>query len=157
MTNNTNDMHFDLIFSDVAVEDSKEAFAYLTKQISSLIGTPEKFLMGMLVEREQKQNSGVGNGVAILDAKLPRLTRPIVLFLKLSKPIDYLAADGEPVDMITLVLSPEFENFKHLRRIAKVARFFTNATARDALRDAEDYNAVRMVLQNINAQKKAAA
>ena len=155
--NNTNDMHFDLTFSNVAVENSKEAFQYVTNQISKLIGTPEKTLFGMLMEREETQNSGVGHGVAILDAKLPRLTRPIILFLKLNQAINYQAADGEPVDMITLVLSPEFENFEHLRRISKVARFFSNTEARDAMRQAEDYNDVRHAVDNINQQRRAAA
>jgi len=156
MTNDLHEMHIDTILLDVSVDNVKQAFEKLTGHISQLIGTPEKFLMGMLMEREENQNSGIGNGVAVLDAKLPRLTQPMIVYMKLNKAIEYHAADGEPVDMITLVLSPDFENFQHLQRIAMVARFFSNHDARDLLHQADDYNGVRMAVQTINKQKKAA-
>jgi len=131
MTNNMQEMYIDTILLDVNVGNVQQAFQKLTAHVAKLIGTPEKFLMSMLMEREEKQNSGIGHGVAVLDAKLPRLTQPMIVFMKLNKTIDYQAADGEPVDMITLVLSPEFEN-------------------------ATDYDSVRMAVKTINAQKKAA-
>jgi PTS system nitrogen regulatory IIA component len=157
MSNNANEMCFDLIFTNVNVNNTKDAFQYITKQILHLIGTPEERLMAMLTNREKKQNSGVGNGVAILDAKLPRLTRPIILFLKLNQAIEYQAADGDPVDMISLILSPEFENFEHLRRIAKVARFFSHDDICNDLRQADHYNDVKKIVDHFNLQKKIAA
>ncbi len=150
-------MHIDTILLDVHADNVKQVFQKLSKHVSNLVGAPEKFLFNSLMQRETHQNSGIGHGVAIADTKLPRLTHPMIVFARLTESIEYDAADGEPVDMIALVLSPEFEGPKHLQRLATTTRFFGNQKICADLRLAENYEAVRNIVKTANILKQEVA
>jgi len=156
MSNNIQDMFVDTIISDLKASSKKEVYKKLANHVATLIGTPENFLLDIINKNEQQQSSAMGNGVAVAHAQLPRLTRPIIVLAKTTQGVDFMADDGEPVDLITLVLSPEFEGPTHLQRIALVARFFNDETARKNLREAEDYESIRSTIKQMNERKKAA-
>lgn len=156
MTNDIHELHLDLILPDLKVETAKQVLQKICVHTCRLTGTPEKYLMDILQKQEQEQSSGIGNGVAIMHARLPRLTRPLVIFTKLSRLVDFKAADGDPVDLACLVLSPEYEGTIHLSRLAKVTRFFSDKDFCDSLRAAEDGDEIRLVLKNMNTRKMAA-
>ena len=156
MTNEMNMMHFDSILPELKATNVKQIFQGLSAHVSHLIGTPEKFLFDSLMELEKQESSGIGNSVAISHMRLPRLTRPMIIYSKLSHMVNFNANDGEPVDLICLVLSPEFEGPKHLRRLAKVTRFFNDKHFCDQLRQANNKEEVRFALKEINDRKLAA-
>lgn len=156
MSNNINELRFDSIIFDLKITGSKQVFQKLAMHVSNLIGTPEKMLFSTLIDQEREQSSGIGNGVAISHAKLPRLTKPLVVFTKLSRGIDFKAIDEEPVDLVCLVLSPSHEGPKHLRRLAKVTRFMSDPAFCDALRNAQDVDDIRLILKETNSRKMAA-
>ena len=153
---NNNEMNIDIILPNLKASNAKQVFQKLSEHVCNMIGTPEKKLYNLLVKQEDSLNSGIGHGVAIAHAKLPRLTRPMIIYSKLEVPVHFDAADGELVDMIAVVLSPEFEGGTHLQRLAMATRFFSNKEARELLHDAEDFEEVRNVVKMINARKKAA-
>lgn len=156
MTDNMQEVYFDTIIMDLKAANAKEVYKKLSNHVSNLIGTAEKFLLDTIIENEENKNSGIGGGIAVVHARLPRLTRPIIIYSKIIDPIDFSAADGELVDIVTLVLSPEFEGSKHLQRLAMVTRFFNHEETRTALRNAEDFECVRTIVSEINERKKAA-
>ena len=69
MTNHTQPMHIDNILLNINADNVKQVFQHLSKHVCQLIGTPEEFLLSSLWQREERQNSGIGHGVAVLDAK----------------------------------------------------------------------------------------
>ncbi len=156
MTSTAEEMYFDTILPDFKATSTKQLYQMLSKHVSNLIGTSEKFVFDVLMENEALHNSGIGNGVAIADAKIPRLTRPMIIFTKLANAINFNAIDGEPVDMVAIILSPEHEGSMHLQRLAMTTRFFSDEEARNALRKAKDYDSIRLAVQDIHARKKAA-
>lgn len=153
---NNTEMNIDIILPNLKASNAKQVFQKLSEHVSNMIGTPEKKLYNLLVKQEDSLNSGIGNGVAIAHAKLPRLTRPMIIYTKLENPVHFDAADGELVDMVAVVLSPEFEGVTHIQRLAMVTRFFSNKEARDMLHDAEDFEDIRNTITIMNARKKAA-
>lgn len=156
MTNNIHELRFDSILPDLKVTSAKQVFQKLAKHAFRLIGTPEKKLLNNLLQQEQGESSGIGQGIAIVHMRLPRLTKPFVVFTKLTHTVDFDSIDGEPVDLVCLVLSPEYEGPKHLRRLAKVSRFFKDKQFCDSLRAAHSADDVSMILKEINNQKMAA-
>lgn len=156
MTNDIQEMHFDSILLDFSANSIKQVHKKLSEHVAHLIGTPEKILFESLMEQEREQSSAIGNGLAIAHMRLPRLTRPIIVFAKLNVAVDFKAADNIPTDMVCLVLSPEFEGPKHLQRLAMTARFFANENTCEKLRETKDKDEVRIVLKNINALRMAA-
>ena len=61
----------------------------------------------MLQQREKLGSTGVGNGIAIPHGKLPKLDKLFGLFARLERPVDFEALDGQPVDLVFLLLAPE--------------------------------------------------
>lgn len=156
MTNNIQEIYFDTIIPSLKVMNSKQAYQKISNHVSNLIGVSENTLLNIMLENDALNTSGIGNGVAIAHAKLPRLTRPMIVYAKLDKEIEFNALDDEPVNMVCLVLSPEFEGPKHLQRLSMVTRFFKDNKTRAALEDATDYDSIRMAVKLMNEMKKAA-
>lgn len=153
---NINELRFDSIMPDLKVTSQKQVFQNLAAHVEKLIGTPQSKLTIELDKAEQSQSSAIGNGVAILHAKLPRLTKPFVVFTRAINPIDFDAADNLPVDLICMVLSPTHDDPVHLRHLATVSRFFSNQNFCESLRHAEDSDNIKSVINDMNKQRLAA-
>ena len=156
MTNDINVLHFDSILTDLKSGNVKQVFQDLSEHINKLIGTPAQTLFDNFTNLEKQSGSGIGNGIAISHMKLPRLTRPLVIYARLTNMVDFNANDGDPVDMICLVLSPEYEGPVHLQRLSKVTRAFNDKPFCNQLRQANDKEEIRMMLKEINSRKIAA-
>ena len=100
------------------------------------------------MQREKLGSTGVGNGIAIPHGKLPKLDKLFGLFARLDRPVDFEALDGQPVDLVFLLLAPEGAGADHLKALARVARLLRErrdvaqaariARRRGALRGAGD-------------------
>lgn len=156
MANDIHKIEFDSILIDLKTSSVKHALKTLSAHVHRLIGAPEDKIFKQFMAFEKEGTSAIGNGVSIPHMRLPRLTRPMTIFAKLPTSIDFSASDGEPVDMICLILSPEFEGPKHLQRLHTVTRFFNNKEIREALRGATDKDDVRMILKQENHLRLAA-
>lgn len=84
----------------------------------------EKDVLTSLINREKLGSTGLGHGVAIPHGRLNGLQSPVAAFLKLSTPIDYDAADGDPVDLVFGLLVPQDASSKHLEILAGIAEMF---------------------------------
>ncbi|HSP31346.1 MAG TPA: PTS sugar transporter subunit IIA, partial [Halomonas sp.] len=69
-------------------------------------------------------------------ARSPHCSTPIAGFLKLSEPIDFDAIDGDPVDLVFVLLVPEEADDTHLSLLGQVATIMNDADTRQQLRKA---------------------
>ena len=67
------------------------------------------------------------------------------LFARLDRPIDFEALDGQPVDLIFLLLAPEGAGADHLKALARVARLLREADVVAKLRESRDADALYAV------------
>ena len=88
----------------------------------------------------------MGNGIAIPHGKLARLDKLFGLFARLDRPIDFESLDGQPVDLIFLLLAPESAGADHLKALARVARLLRDAEIAQKLRESRDAEAIYAVL-----------
>jgi nitrogen PTS system EIIA component len=91
-----------------------------------------------ILKREGLGSTVVGGGVAIPHARIPGLKSAFGVLARLQKPIDFEAIDGEPVDIVFLLLLPTATSGEHLNVLAAVARRLRNAEALRALRQARN-------------------
>ena len=103
-------------------------------------------ILEILLQREKLGSTAVGNGVAIPHGKLPKLGRLFGLFARLQRSIDFEALDGQPVDLIFLLLAPEAAGADHLKALARVARLLRDPEIARKLRDSRDADALYAVL-----------
>ena len=100
----------------------------------------------ILLQREKLGSTGVGNGIAIPHGKLPKLDKLFGLFARLERPVDFEALDGQPVDLVFLLLAPEGAGADHLKALARVARLLRDPEVARKLRDSRDAEALYAVL-----------
>jgi PTS system nitrogen regulatory IIA component len=111
-----------------------------------LSGQNERAILDVLVQREKLGSTGVGQGVAIPHGKLPKLERIFGLFARLERPVDFESLDGEPVDLIFLLLAPEGAGADHLKALAGAARVLRDPEIARKLRQSRDAEALYAVL-----------
>ena len=102
------------------------------------VGFDAKTISCEILKREGLGSTGVGGGVAIPHARIPGLKSAFGVLARLQKPIDCEAIDGEPVDIVFLLLLSTATSGEDLNVLAAVARRLRNAEALRALRQAQD-------------------
>ena len=128
------------------VNNKKQAMQELSARAAALTGQSERAIFDILMQREKLGSTGVGNGIAIPHGKLPNLGKLFGLFARLDRPIDFEALDGQPVDLIFLLLAPEGAGADHLKALARVARLLRDADVAHKLRQSRDADALYAVL-----------
>lgn len=128
------------------VNNKKQALQEIAARAAELTGRAEREILDVLMQRERLGSTAIGNGIAIPHGKLPKLERLFGLFARLDRPIDFEALDGQPVDLIFLLLAPENAGADHLKALARVARLLRDPDTTRLLRDSSDREALYSVL-----------
>ncbi len=136
----------DAILSALKANSKKQALQALAEKAAALTGREEREIFETLVQREKLGSTGVGNGIAIPHARLPGLDQIFGLFARLAKPIDFEAADEQPVDLIFLLLVPEGAGADHLKALARIARLFREPGVIGKLRACTDKSAIYAIV-----------
>ncbi|ALK08312.1 PTS IIA-like nitrogen regulatory protein PtsN [Blastochloris viridis] len=134
------------VWPALRVNSKKQALQELAERAAQLTGRGEREIFETLQQRERLGSTGVGNGIAIPHGKMAKLDRLVGLFARLDKPIDFEALDGEPVDLIFLLLAPETAGADHLKALARVARLLRDPDLVQRLRASRDAEALYVVL-----------
>ena len=128
------------------VTSKKQAIQELSARAARLTGQGERVIFETLLQREKLGSTGVGNGIAIPHGKLPKLERLFGLFARLDRPVDFEALDGQPGDLIFLLLAPEGAGADHLKALARIARLLRDQDVAKKLRASREAQAIYSVL-----------
>lgn len=134
------------VLAALKVKNKKQALQELAARAAAAAGRSEREIFDTLLQRERLGSTGIGRGVAIPHGKLAQLDRLIGLFARLERPVDFDALDGEPVDLIFLLLAPEGAGADHLKALARIARLLRDDKVADKLRAARDADALFALL-----------
>ena len=99
-------------------------------------------LLQVLKDREALQSTGIGEGVAIPHGKLNGLDRLVATFARSRAGVDFESIDGQPTHLFFLLVVPEQSGGQHLKALARISRFFRDASFRERLLGAEDLDAI---------------
>ena len=72
--------------------------------------------------REEVMTTYLGNGIALPHARLAEVEQVVGAFIRLERPIDFGAADRQPVDLVFVLLAPLESGVDHLKALALVSR-----------------------------------
>ena len=134
------------VIPGLKVTSKKQAIQELAAHAAQLTSQNERTIAEVLLQREKLGSTGVGNGIAIPHGKLSKLSKLFGLFARLERPIDFEALDGQPVDLIFLLLAPETAGADHLKALARVARLLRDQEIAQKLRNSHDAEALYAVL-----------
>lgn len=87
-----------------------------------------------LFARERLGSTGLGAGVALPHTRSSDARQAVGAFLTLAAPIDFDAADDQPVDLLFGLLVPEESTEEHLEILAALAEIFSKSHVRERLR-----------------------
>jgi len=134
------------IVPSLKVSSKKQALHELAMRAAALCGRSDREIFEVLMQRERLGSTGIGNGIAIPHGKLPKLERLFGVFARLERPIDFESLDGQPVDLMFLLLAPEAAGADHLKALARVARLLRDPEIAQKLRESRDAEALYAVL-----------
>jgi PTS system nitrogen regulatory IIA component len=134
------------ILPALKANSKKQLLQLLSERAAAISGIPEREVFDTILQRERLGSTGVGNGIAIPHGKLAKLDKLFGLFARLERPIDFEALDGQPVDLVFLLLAPEGAGADHLRALARVARLLRDPEVARKLRESRDSEALYAVL-----------
>ena len=110
------------VMIDVRTSNKRLLLQELAAKAAASLGLEGDLVASSLLKREELGSTGIGSGVAIPHARLPDLQRPYGLLAKLKHPIEFDAIDGQPVDVVFVLLLPAAEESGQLGALALVAR-----------------------------------
>jgi len=136
----------DGIIASLQATSKKHALQELATIAADKTGLDAREIFNTLLQRERLGSTGLGRGIAIPHVKLAGLKGILCLFARLEEPIEYESHDGEPVDLMFLLLAPEHASGDHLKALASISRVVREPSILDALRGAPDADALRLAL-----------
>ena len=127
-------------------QSKKQLLQELAARAASLTRLPEKRIFETLIERERLGTTGVGAGIAIPHGRMAGVTQITGVFARLEGGLDYEAVDGQPVDLVFMLLAPENAGADHLKALARVSRLLRNQQTCEKLRAASSAEALYAIL-----------
>jgi PTS system nitrogen regulatory IIA component len=99
-----------------------------------------------VIERENLGSTGYGAGVAFPHARLDSAKRVKAYFTKLSTPVEFDAADGQGVDLVFMLISPDNSGADHLEALSVLSKAMHNKALCAKLRKATTKDEIYKVL-----------
>lgn len=143
------------VLAKFAARDKKNALRQLATHASKICGLPEKEIYAVLLERESMGCTGMGHGVCIPHGRFAQLTKLHAVFAQLDKPIVFGAADGKPIDLLFLLLSPIDAHTDHMKALASISRVLRDKQLCEALRHAPDAASLHALLTETRTENVA--
>jgi fructose PTS system EIIBC or EIIC component len=106
-----------------------------------------------IFKRETIMSTGVGKGFAFPHAKTGAVQKPVGALLTLEKPIEYQSLDGQPVNIIFMLLGQENAVGAHLRLLSRISRLMNSDEFRQKLLAAETPEAALELINEEETQK----
>lgn len=148
-------LDFDAIKPAMPAGNKRSLLQQLASLASQRLGVEAKPILETIVEREKLGSTGFGQGVAIPHGKVEGLKQIYCLFVRLSEPVRYKAIDGEPVDLVFLLLSPPDAGAEHLKALAAISRVVRHAPTLEKMRGARSRDALAAVLMGADERDAA--
>jgi PTS system nitrogen regulatory IIA component len=145
------------VLASLKAQSKKQLLQELAARAQLRTQLPEKQVFETLNEREKLGTTGVGAGIAIPHGRMAGITGITGIFARLESSIDYEAVDGQPVDLVFMLLAPENAGADHLKALAKVSRLLRNQQTCEKLRAAQSAEALYAILIDQTGSSSQAA
>lgn len=126
----------DAIIPSLASTTRQEAIAELLGAIAdtgSIAGDSVSASTDALMAREAQSSTGIGNGVAFPHARINGIKKPLCAIGCSSEGIEFDSIDGNPVNLVLLLLSSSEDPAEHLEAMEAVFKHVQRKAFRDEL------------------------
>jgi PTS system nitrogen regulatory IIA component len=130
------------------LENKAQVLETLSACFAEVYGLDASEVLDGLETREGMGSTGFGRGMAIPHCRDAGVRKPTLAVLKLEQPVDFAAADAQPVSLVFGLVSPENAGATHLHALAAISRLMRDDAKLQALAEAPDAEALYAVLTN---------
>ena len=120
----------------------------LASRAATLLNLDAQTIFAALQAREELGSTGLGNGFALPHARIEGLDRLFGMFARLHRPVHFDSVDGNPVDLVFLLLIPPAAGSEHLAALACISRYLRDEEFAARLRKAPSAAALCNLLCN---------
>lgn len=113
-----------LCIADLRAETRQQAIQELATAAGESSGLDPAVIFNVAWEREQLVATGIGHGVAIPHARMPGLKKPVVALGISEAGIDFDAPDGQPAQVVFLLVTPESDPTAQIELSANISHLF---------------------------------
>jgi PTS system nitrogen regulatory IIA component len=146
---------------DLPVSSKKRLFEQAGLLFENQYGVARSLVFDSLFARERLGSTGLGQGVAIPHGRIKGLKEARGAFLRLAQPVPFDAPDGNPVNLVFVLLVPEKATEKHLQILSELAQMFSDKSLRELMARAADAEALYQLIAawqpDAAGQRRAAA
>jgi mannitol/fructose-specific phosphotransferase system IIA component (Ntr-type) len=100
-----------------------------------------------ILNREELGSTGIGQGVAVPHTRHPKVDHLVGTVALSRRGVDFAALDGEPVDILFLLISPPNQPGDHLRALENISRHLKDERFVSFLRQARTREQVVELLE----------
>jgi PTS system nitrogen regulatory IIA component len=122
--------------------DKDKAIRLLASMFGERDGVTTSDSERVLLEREQLQSTGIGEGVAIPHGALPQLKEQVAALLIIPDGVEFQAIDDSKVSILFGVIGPKRATGEHLKTLARVSRLLRSKDFRERLVTSGDAKSV---------------
>jgi nitrogen PTS system EIIA component len=145
------------VLSHVKAQSKKALLQDLAQAMAKLVAVDQRVIFETLLTREKLGSTGLGQGIAIPHGRMPGLTRVYGLFARLPHPVAFDSVDGNPVDLVFVLLAPEHAGADHLTALARISRLLRDSSTVAKLRGTETAEGLYAILTEPHGADHAAA
>jgi len=134
------------IITSLKPETKRQLIEQMSAKLAHHENIDVRLVEDAMLERENLGSTAYGGGIAFPHARLEGAKRVKAYFTKLSSPIDFNAIDGEGVDLVFMLISPENSGADHLEALATLSKAMHNKTICAKLRKATTKDEIYKIL-----------
>src|SRR5215210_5436746 len=149
------------VLLDLQASSKKRLFEQAGLLFENQHGIARSQVFDSLFAREKLGSTGLGQGVAIPHGRIKGLKDALCAFVRLAQPVPFDAPDGNPVQLVFVLLVPEQATEKHLQILSELAQMFSDKALRELLTRAPDAATLHQLISawqpDAAGQRRAAA
>ena len=129
-----------LYISNLKAADPFSVIKSMTKTLKDKIPVDYENAADLVIEREKLMSTGIGHGIAIPNAKLPGLTRPVIVIARSDAGVDFNSIDGKLTRMIFMILTPIQDHQSQIQILADISSIFQDKENRERIFKTKSFN-----------------
>ena len=118
-----------------------------------MLRRPELLAQAVL-NRENAAGTAMEEGVAVPHARTELVKKPIVVFARSQRGIEWNSPDGKPAQFIFLILTPKSDDEAQVQILGHIARAMSRPETRQDIMAAEDAHAIWRILHHVLAPEQ---
>ena len=134
------------VLLDLDVSSKKRVFEHAGLVFENNHNIARSQVFDSLFAREKLGSTGLGRGIAIPHGRIKGLKEAVGALIRMREPIPFDAPDGQPVNLIFVLLVPERATDLHLQILSELAQMFSDQTFRDELLHADSAAAMHRLI-----------